>query len=38
MMEPVLVTPNLNREMRVEVDMLDFTIREILSIKYKDEK
>ena len=38
MMEPVLVTPNLDREMRVEVDMLDFTIREILSIKYKDEK
>jgi len=37
-MEPVLVTPNLDREMRVEVDMLDFTIREILSIKYKDEK
>jgi len=23
-MEPVLVTPDLNREMRVEVDILDF--------------
>jgi len=38
MMEPVLVIPNLDREMRVEVDTLDFTTGEVLSMKYEDEK
>jgi len=37
-MEPVLVIPYLDKEMRVEVDTLDFVIRGVLSIKYKDKK
>ena len=37
-MEPVLVTPNLNKEIRVEVDVSDFTTGGVLSIKCKDEK
>ena len=38
MMEPVLVTPDLNREMRVEVDVSDFAMGGVLSMKYEDEK
>ena len=38
MTEPVLVTPDLNKEMRVEVDALDFAIGEVLSMKCEDEK
>ena len=37
-MEPVLVTPELNKEMRVEADVLDFVTRGILSMKCEDEK
>ena len=37
-MEPVLVTPDLNREMRVEVDVSDFAMGGVLSMKYEDEK
>ena len=37
-MEPVLVTPNLNKEIRVEVDVSDFTTGGVLSIKCEDEK
>jgi len=37
-MELVLVIPNLDRKIRVEVNMLDFTIKEILSIKCEDKK
>ena len=37
-MEPVLVTPNLNKEIRVEVDVSDFTTEGVLSIKCEDEK
>ena len=37
-MEPVLVIPNLDKEMEVEVDTLDFVIKGALSIKYKDKK
>jgi len=37
-MEPVLVIPDLDKEMEVEVDTLDFVIRGVLSIKYKDNK
>ena len=37
MMEPVLVTPDLNREMRVEVDVSDFAMGGVLSMKYEDE-
>jgi len=37
-MEPVLVTPDLNKEMRVDVDISNFVIREVLSIKCKGKK
>ena len=37
-MEPVLVTPDLDKEMRVEVDVLDFVTGGVLSIKCEDEK
>jgi len=37
-MEPVLVIPDLDKEMEVEVDTLDFVIRGVLSIRYKDNK
>jgi len=37
-MEPVLVTPNLDKEIRVEVDVSDFATEGVLSIKCKDEK
>ena len=36
--ELVLVTSDLDREIRVEVDMLDFAIEGVLSIKCEDEK
>jgi len=36
--EPVLVTPDLDREMRVEADVSDFTMGEVLSMKCEDEK
>ena len=38
MIEPVLVTPDLDKEMRVEVDTSNFAIREVLSTKCEDEK
>ena len=38
MTEPVLVTPDLNREMRVEADASDFATGGVLSMKCKDEK
>ena len=37
-MEPVLVTPDLNRKMRVEADASDFVTGGVLSMKYGDEK
>jgi len=36
--EPVLVTPDLDKEMRVKVDVLDFAIGGVLSMKCEDEK
>ena len=36
--EPVLVTPDLDKEMRVKVDTLDFATEEVLLMKYEDEK
>ena len=36
--EPVLVTPDLDKEMRVEVDMSDFAIEGVLLMKCEDEK
>ena len=38
MTEPVLVIPNLDKEMRVEIDILDFAIEEVLLMKCKNEK
>jgi len=37
-MEPVLVTPDLDKEMRVEVDASDFATGGVLSMKCEDEK
>ena len=36
--EPVLVILNLDRKMRVEVDVLYFAIREVLSMSCEDER
>jgi len=36
--EPVLVIPDLNKEMKVGVDVLNFAIGEVLLIKCEDEK
>jgi len=38
MTEPVLVTPDLDKEMRVEVDVSDFAIEGVLSMKCENEK
>jgi len=35
--ELVLVTLNLDKNIRVEVNTLDYAIKEVLSMKYKDE-
>ena len=37
-MEPVLVTPDFNRKMRVEADASDFATGEVLLMKCEDEK
>ena len=37
-MEPVLVTPDLDKEMRVEMNASDFAMEEILLMKCEDEK
>ena len=37
-MKPVLVTPDLDKEMRLKADVLDFTISRVLSMKCEDEK
>ena len=36
--EPVLVTPDLDKEMKVEADASDFVMGEVLSMKYEDER
>jgi len=36
--EPVLVTPDLNKEMRVEADASDFATGGVLSMKCEDER
>ena len=35
--ELVLVTLNLDKNIRIKVNALDYTIEEVLSMKYKDE-
>jgi len=37
-MEPVLAISNLDKEMRVESDALDYTIGKVLLVKCKDER
>ena len=36
--EPVLAAPDLDKEMRVKADVLDYTTGGVLSVKGKDEK
>ena len=36
--EPVLITPDLDKEMRVEADASDFVMGRVLSMKGEDEK
>ena len=36
--EPVLVTLDLNKKIKMEVDVLDYTIRGVLSMEYEDRK
>jgi len=38
MIELVLVTPDLNKKMRIEANTSDFAIGRVLLIKYEDEK
>ena len=38
MLEPMLVAPDLDKEMRVEVDALDYTMGGVLSMRCEDEK
>ena len=38
MIEPVLVTSELDKNMRVEVDTSDFATEKVLSMKWEDEK
>jgi len=38
MTEPVLVTPDLDREMRVKADASDFAMGGVLSMKCEDKK
>jgi len=37
-MKPVLAVPNLNKKFRVEADVSNYAIGEVLSMKYSDEK
>ena len=36
--EPILAIPDINREMKVEVDASDYAMGEVLSTKYEDGK
>ena len=36
--EPVLVIPDLDREIKVEADASDFAMGEVLLMKYEDER
>jgi len=37
-MQPVLVAPDLDKEMRVEADASEYAMEGVLSMKYEDEK
>jgi len=36
--EPVLLAPDLDKKMRIEVDALDYATEEVLSMECKDRK
>lgn len=36
--KPILVISNLDKELRVEVNVLNFAIEKVLSIKYENKK
>ena len=36
--ERFMTEPDLDKKIRIETDMLDFAIEEVLLIKYEDEK
>jgi len=38
MSEPVLATPDLDKEIRVEADASDYAMGRVLLMKYKDER
>ena len=38
MIEPVLAIPDLDKEMKVEANALDYATERVLSVKYRDEK
>ena len=38
MIEPVLVTPDLDKEIKVEVNILDFVIEGVLLMKCEDKR
>ena len=38
MTKPVLAIPNLDKEMKVEADILDYTTGEVLLVKCEDKK
>jgi len=38
MTRPVLVAPNLDKEIRVEADILEYTTEEVLSVNCEDKK
>ena len=35
-MEPILVVPDLDKRMRMEVDILDYAIEEVLLVEYSN--
>jgi len=37
-MEPVLIIPDLDKEIKVEIDISDFAMEGVLSMKCKDKK
>jgi len=37
-MEPILIASDLNKNIRIKVDMLNYAIGRVLSIEYRDEQ
>jgi len=38
MMQPILVAPDLDQEIRVEADVSEYTMEGVLSMRYEDNK